>query len=225
MEQRPPLCRNIPAFLELLCLAGGICRRRVEMPGVYEPGELDLAGTIVGVVERDKIINGSTICPGDVIVGLPSTGLHTNGYSLARRVLDGLDWQATHPALGISIGEALLAVHRCYLEPVQQLWAAGVNLRGLAHITGGGFVDNLPRVLPASVGAVIRRGAWPELPIFGLIQQQGEIPFDEMFHVFNMGLGMLIVVPPGQVSEVQAVLADVYVVGEIVGGKSGVSIV
>jgi phosphoribosylformylglycinamidine cyclo-ligase len=198
-----------------------------EMLGVYQPGEIDLVGTIVGVVERGRILDGGRIQAGDAILGLPATGLHTNGYSLARRVLDHLDWSAPLPELDrVRPGEALLAVHRSYLEPVRRLWAGGVEVRGLSHITGGGVVDNLPRVLPAEVSAVIRRGAWPEPPIFGLIQRLGRISDEEMFHVFNMGLGMLAVVPPEHVSMAQTALPDdVYVVGEIKAGQSTLVIV
>ncbi|MBN1993246.1 MAG: phosphoribosylformylglycinamidine cyclo-ligase [Anaerolineae bacterium] len=195
-----------------------------EMPGVYRPGEFDLVGTVIGVVEREKIIDGAKIEAGDVILGLPSTGLHTNGYSLARQVLAKFDWQTRHPALGCSIGEALLEVHRSYLPPIQQLWRVGVEIRGLAHITGGGIVDNLPRILPKGVGAVIKRGVWPEPPIFGLIQNEGNILPEEMFHVFNMGLGMLVVVSPEEVAAAQAALPELYVVGKIVGGKTEIII-
>jgi phosphoribosylformylglycinamidine cyclo-ligase len=192
-----------------------------EMPGVYQEGEFDLVGTVVGVVEKNRILDGSNIAVGDTILGLPSTGLHTNGYSLARQVLDGFDWQTRHPELGCSIGEALLAVHRSYLQPVQQLWNAGVTVRGLAHITGGGIVDNLPRILSDGVGAVIQRGSWPEPPIFSLIQSEGKIPDEEMFHVFNMGLGMLVIVSPEQKELAQVTLKDeVFVVGEVVSGEN-----
>ncbi|MCC6801739.1 MAG: phosphoribosylformylglycinamidine cyclo-ligase [Anaerolineae bacterium] len=194
-----------------------------EMPGVYEPGEIDLAGTIIGVVERGKIIDGAAIRPGDALLALPSTGLHTNGYSLARRVLDDLDWGEPLPELGGTVGDALLAVHRCYLEPVSRLWAANVTIRGMAHITGGGVIDNLPRILPDATGAVVRRGAWTEPPIFGLIQEIGNIDADEMFHVFNMGLGMLLVVPPEQAGAARAVLPELALVGEIVAG-TGVTV-
>ncbi len=191
-----------------------------EMPGVYQEGEFDLVGTIVGVVERNKILDGSNIQVGDTILGLPSTGLHTNGYSLARKVLGSCDWQSPHPQLGCSIGEALLAVHRTYLQPIQKLWDTGVQIRGLAHITGGGIIDNLPRILPQGIGAVIRRGTWPEPPIFGLIQSEGHIPNEEMFHVFNMGLGMLVIVSPGDAEQAQRTLTDdVFDVGEIVAGQ------
>jgi phosphoribosylformylglycinamidine cyclo-ligase len=196
-----------------------------EMPGVYEAGEIDLAGTIIGLVERDKVIDGSRIRIGDVIIGLPSTGLHTNGYSLARRVLDGLDWESIHLELGETIGEALLKVHRSYLNAIKLMRMVGIDIRGMAHITGGGFQDNLPRVLPENVSAVIQRGTWPELPIFKLIQQQGNIADDEMFHVFNMGLGMLVIIPPEQVNRLDAGLPDAaYVVGEIVQGDKQVTL-
>ena len=197
-----------------------------EMPGVYEAGEIDLVGTIIGIVERSKIIDGTHIQIGDAIIGIPSSGLHTNGYSLARKVLDSLDWTAPRDDLNEqSIGDALLTVHRCYLLHVRSLWNAGVDVRGLAHITGGGFIDNVPRILPDGVGAVIRRSTGNELPILSLIQRTGNIPDDEMFHVFNMGLGMLIVLPPEQVQQALEVLkGDAYLVGEIVIGH-GVTIV
>jgi len=191
-----------------------------EMPGVYEPGEIDVAGTIIGVVERSKIINGSRIQPGDAIIGLPSSGLHTNGYSLARRVLERFDWDTIHPEIGEPIGEALLKIHRSYLEPVRRLWKTGVEIRGLAHITGGGFQDNLPRILPEGVSAIIRRETWPELPIFKLIQREGKITDEEMFHVFNLGIGMLVIVPREQASRIDATLTDAaYDIGEIIAGN------
>jgi phosphoribosylformylglycinamidine cyclo-ligase len=197
-----------------------------ELPGVYQAGEIDLVGAIVGVVERERVLDGSRIQAGDVILGLPSTGLHTNGYSLARHALDDLDWNVPLPELGCSPGEALLTIHRSYLQLVRQLWSADVDIRGLAHITGGGLVDNLPRILPQGVGAVIQRRTWPESPIFNLIQRMGNISDEEMFHVFNMGLGMLVMVPPEQVLAAQAVLGnDVFVVGEIAAGESGVEII
>lgn len=193
-----------------------------EMPGVYQPGELDLVGTIVGVVERGKLIDGSRIQAGDVILGLPSSGLHTNGYTLARSVLSNLDWREPHPELGQSVGTALLAVHRPYLREVQALWAAGVDVRGLAHITGGGLLDNPPRIFPEGLGASLWRGRWPEPPIFGLIQRLGNIADAEMYHVFNMGLGMLVIVPPEDVTKAQQVVPETAVVGEMVAGARGV---
>lgn len=196
-----------------------------EMPGVYAPGELDLAGTIIGAVERAHIIDGARIRPGDFILALPSSGLHTNGYSLARRVLADLDWDAVHPELGVSVGAALLAVHRSYLQSVRTLLDAGIDVRGLAHITGGGVIDNLPRILPPGVGAVIRRGTWPEPPLFALIQQLGDISDAEMFHVFNMGLGMLVVIPADQVAQAQTALpGELSIVGEAISGDNSISV-
>jgi phosphoribosylformylglycinamidine cyclo-ligase len=191
-----------------------------EMPGVYQPGEIDLVGTIVGVVDRARIIDGTHIQPGDVILALPSSGLHTNGYSLARQALDPLDWDTPRDDLfGQSIAEALLAVHRPYLAEVNSLREAGIDLRGLAHITGGGVIENLPRVLPEGLGAVIRRDACPILPIFSLIQAQAMIDDAEMYRVFNMGMGMLVIVPPADVDRVPGV----HRVGAIVTG-SGVTL-
>ncbi len=196
-----------------------------EMPGVYAPGEIDLVGTIVGVVERGSIVDGARIQPGDAVLALPSSGLHTNGYSLARRALADLDWSVPHDALGMSIGDALLAVHRPYLAQVRALWAAGVDVRGLAHITGGGVIDNLPRILPDGTGALIRRGTWQEPPIFALIQQSGQISTQELFHVFNMGLGMLVIVPPEHAAPALAALpGDLYHVGAITGGAKQVEV-
>jgi phosphoribosylformylglycinamidine cyclo-ligase len=191
-----------------------------EMPGVYEPGEVDLAGTVVGVVEHGRILDGRRIQPGDAILALPSTGLHTNGYSLARQLLANREWHERLPALGGTIGDALLAVHRSYLEPVQRLWAAGITIHGLAHITGGGVIDNLPRILPPGAGAVIQHGRWPVPPIFDLIQEAGHVNEDEMFHVFNMGLGMLVILPRQTAVQAQQLLPDAYLVGEIVAGES-----
>jgi len=195
-----------------------------EMPGVYLPGEVDVAGTIVGVVERAAVLDGSAIRAGDAVLALPSSGLHTNGFSLARRALDGLDWRAPHPALnGASIGEALLAVHRCYLPQISVLQTAGIALHGLAHITGGGVPGNLPRILPAGLGAKIRRGTWAEPPIFGLIQSAGNVSDAEMFDVFNMGLGMLMVMPSADVARALDLLPEAVQVGEIISG-GGVAI-
>ena len=196
-----------------------------EMPGVYEPGAVDRAGTIIGAVDHADLIDGARIEPGDALIALPSTGLHTNGYSLARRTLADLDWMAVHPDLGTTPGEALLATHRCYLEPVNRLRAAGVDVRGLAHITGGGVYDNLPRILPEGTSAVIERGAWPEPPIFGLIARAGDIPARELFHAFNMGIGMLAVIPADQRGLALATLPDTaYAVGAIRAGERTVSV-
>lgn len=191
-----------------------------EMPGVYAQGEVDVVGTIIGVLDRKNLIDGQTIQAGDILLGLPSTGLHTNGFSLAREVLAGLDWEAEHPRLDRSIGEALLAVHRCYLPEVEALQTAGVEIRGLAHITGGGVIDNLPRILPTGLGADIQAGTWEMPPIFSLIQELGAIDPLEMYRVFNMGLGMLVVIPAHQ----RDLVPDYPQVGSITAAHEGVSI-
>lgn len=174
------------------------------MPGVYRDGQMDVAGTIVGIVDHADVPDRRAITPGDAIVALPSSGLHTNGYSLARRALDGLDWSQPRADLGgVSISAALLAVHRSYLHAVRRLRTTGVALHGLVHITGGGVVENLPRVVPPGLGATIRRGAWHEPPIFALMQRHGAIDDAEMFRVFNMGLGFLVIVAATDAERVQ----------------------
>ena len=197
-----------------------------EMPGVYEANAVDLVGTIVGVVERKRLIDGQRIQPGDLILGLPSTGLHTNGYTLARRALADLNWHDPRPDLGgQSIGQALLTPHRAYLAEAEALWRAGVDIRGLAHITGGGLVDNPPRIFPPGLTAVLHPQRWSRPAIFDLIQQTGDIDLAEMFHVFNMGLGMLVIIPPDHLPQAQKLLADEGpLVGEIVAGDGPVMI-
>jgi len=193
-----------------------------EMPGVYQPGELDLVGTIVGVLDRAQAIDGSGIAAGDVILALPSSGLHTNGYSLARKALAALNWQEPRDDLnGAAIGDVLLAVHRSYLHEITSLREAGVDLRGLAHITGGGVIDNLPRVLPDGFAADINRGTWAEPPIFTLIQAQASVSAGEMFRAFNMGLGMLVIVPQDHVEQAQATVSELRVVGAIRSAAEG----
>lgn len=190
-----------------------------EMPGVYHPGGLDLVGTIVGVVEKGRIVDGSRAEPGDVIIALPSSGLHTNGYSLARKVFEGWDLSRPHPELGRSLGEALLEPHKSYLEPVSRLLDSGLEVRAMAHITGGGVYENLPRVLPEGVGAHIEVGTWPVPPLFRLIQQAGNVALEEMFRVFNMGLGYLIVVRESEVTPVLECLGMGYCVGKTLEGR------
>jgi phosphoribosylformylglycinamidine cyclo-ligase len=196
-----------------IALLGG---ETAEMPGVYQHGELDLVGTIVGVVEREKIIDGSRIEAGDVILGLPSSGLHTNGYTLARQALDKLDWIQPRVELdGISIGEALLIPHRSYLKQVLTWLDRELDIRGLVHITGGGLVDNPVRILPESVDCVLRPADWVVPPIFKLIQRQGVVSDVEMAHVFNLGLGMLVFLPASQVEEARRLIPEAVQVGEV----------
>ncbi|MFN2137886.1 MAG: phosphoribosylformylglycinamidine cyclo-ligase, partial [Candidatus Promineifilaceae bacterium] len=210
------------------CRAAGVALlggETAEMPGVYRAGELDLVGTIVGVVERGRIINGARIQAGDLIVGLPSSGLHTNGYTLARATLDGLDWSVQRPDLdGHSIGDTLLVPHRSYLAPVRALLAQGIDLRGLAHITGGGLLDNPLRVLPPNLACTLRRGRWPEPPIFGLIKREGGVSAAEMAHVFNLGLGMLLFLPQTDLARTLELLPEAMFVGEVQPGTRAVYI-
>ncbi len=203
-------------------LVGG---ETAQMPGFYAANEYDLAGCIVGWVRRRDILDGSRIRPGDVIIGLPSLGLHTNGYSLARKVLidqAGLRLSQRVPELGRRLDEELLAAHRCYGSLLLSLHHKGW-LTGLVHITGGGITDNTPRILPAGCSAEIHLGSWPVPPIFNLISHLGKVRQDEMFHTFNMGLGMLLIVPQENIIHVSHALKrkkeKFWVVGKIVGGE------
>jgi phosphoribosylformylglycinamidine cyclo-ligase len=205
----------VRACREVGCsLIGG---ETAEMPGIYSQGNYDLVGFIVGVVEKKNILDGGSIIPDDVILGLPSSGLHTNGYSLVRKVF-GVDANASclnkfYPELGKSLGEELLQVHRCYypqLKPVLPL------IKGIAHITGGGFVGNIPRILPREVVAHIKKHSWDILPIFKLIQKEGDIKEAEMYQVFNMGIGITIVCSPRQVAKIVSVLPQAKVIGVII---------
>jgi len=180
-----------------------------EMPGFYADGEYDIAGFIVGIVERSRVIDGRSIVPGDVLIGLPSAGLHTNGYSLARRVLfETVGWTADTvvPELGATVGDALLAPHRSYLTVVRPLLPRQ-TLKGLAHITGGGITENLPRVLPEGCSAEIDLGTWNVPALFQLLQERGQIPRDEMFRAFNMGIGLILVAAPAEAERIIDTLA------------------
>ncbi len=188
-----------------------------EMPGIYSRESYDLVGFIVGVVGKKNIIDGSSIVPDDVILGLPSSGLHTNGYSLVRRVF-GIDDKPSslskfYPELGKSLGEELLQPHRCYYP---QLKPALPMIKGIAHITGGGFTGNISRILPQGLAAQLHKNTWDIPPIFRLIQQEGRIEEAEMYRVFNMGIGMTIVCSPHQVSKIASFLPHARVIGEII---------
>ncbi len=196
-----------------------------EMPGFYSQGEYDLAGFIVGVVDRSKIIDGRKIKAGDVIIGMPSNGLHTNGYSLVRALFfDRLRWQTTRrvPELGCELAAELLRVHRSYLNPVQAL-IRNLTVKGLAHITGGGIPGNLVRILPNGCQAEIDTTTWDRPAIFDLIQKLGRVDTDEMYRAFNMGLGMLAVVGPRSAGKALQVLQaqeiEARVIGEIKSGN------
>lgn len=196
-----------------------------QMPGMYRDGEYDIAGTIVGVVDRPKMLDGSQVRSGDVLIGLLSDGLHTNGYSLARRVLFddmGLRTSSRLPELRLTLGEELLRVHKNY-QPVLASLDAG-SIHAAAHITGGGLVDNLPRVLPKNCQANIRRGSWRVPAIFQIIQRGGAVNPAEMYQVFNMGIGMVLIVPKKHQAEVVRRTRG-RVIGEIVDGPQAVALV
>ena len=209
-------------------LVGG---ETAEMPGMYQDGEYDLAGCIVGLVERGKIIDGSRVAPGDVLVGIASDGLHTNGYSLARHILldkGGLTVDRFVPELGRTLGDELLQPHRCYAPAVLPLldeW----EIHAIAHLTGGGFYDNIPRILPADCQALVERRTWTPAPIFTLIEQMGNVPDAEMFRTFNMGIGLVLVVPAEQglsiVNRLNASGENAALIGQVVRGSHEVQIV
>ena len=192
------VARQVVAGLARACGENGcalIGGETAEMPGLYAAGEYDLAGFIVGAVERRRMLTGARIGPGDVLLGLPSTGLHTNGYSLARKLLfevAGYGVETFLPELGCTVGEELLKVHRSYLKPIQAL-ASGGLLKGAAHITGGGLTDNTPRILPAGVGIRVDTSAWPVPPVFELLRRLGNIPARDYRRTFNLGIGMVLV--------------------------------
>ncbi len=196
-----------------------------EMPDMYAAGEYDLAGFIVGAAEKLRVLDGTKIREGDALIGLPSTGLHTNGYSLARKLLfevAGLKPRTKVAALGQTVGAELLTVHRSYLRPLQALMEAGL-LRGAAHVTGGGITDNTPRMLPKGLCARIELGSWPVLPVFELLREIGNVARDEMLRTFNMGLGMIVAVPGRRRKRAEALLAEMnepaYVVGSVAKGR------
>jgi phosphoribosylformylglycinamidine cyclo-ligase len=198
-----------------------------EMPGFYADGEYDVAGFIVGVVDREKIIDGHTIAAGDVVFGLSSVGLHTNGYSLARKLFFETAGHAPDDyldELGETIGQALLKPHLSYLKDLEGLLDAGA-IKGLAHITGGGLLENIPRILPAGTGVEIQRGSWPVLPVFELMRRLGNVDEAEMFRTFNMGIGMVIVCAPERAAEIRNGIDSCYEIGRVVTGDGHVSLV
>jgi len=200
-----------------------------EMPGLYADGEYDLAGFIVGAVERKRMLTGAGIKAGDVLIGLPSSGLHTNGYSLARKLLfkvAGHNHNTQLAELGGSIAEELLKIHRSYLKPLRALHDAEV-LKGAAHITGGGITENTPRILPKGLGVRIETGSWPVLPVFDLLRKIGRIPEHDWRRTFNLGIGMIFVVSPRKLDDAAKILKRLrerwYRIGEVVraSGKRG----
>jgi len=200
-----------------------------EMPGVYGEGEYDIAGFIVGVVDKQKIIDGKKITEGDVLLALPSVGLHTNGYSLARKLffeVAGYTPETQVSNIGMTAGEALLQPHVSYLCPLEGLLDSGV-IKGLAHITGGGLIDNIPRILPEGTAVQIEKGSWPILPVFELMQRLGSVTEREMYRTFNMGVGMVIVCTPSDKDEIKAHVERnqaCYEIGRVIQGQRDVAL-
>ncbi|MBR7180911.1 MAG: phosphoribosylformylglycinamidine cyclo-ligase [Kiritimatiellae bacterium] len=210
-----------------MTLLGG---ETAEMPGLYPVGEYDLVGTIVGAVSKKGLITGKSIRAGDVILGFPSGGLQTNGFSLARRVIFDIcqcSWKDKIPGTDQTFGDALLAVHRSFLRPVAKLLERKVRITGMAHITGGGFADNIPRVLPKAVNAEIDRASWEVPTIFKFIERQGKVDRDEMYRVFNMGIGYVVILPKNQLVKATNILRAQHqpysIIGVIRKGKGVVT--
>ncbi|GGR81934.1 phosphoribosylformylglycinamidine cyclo-ligase [Deinococcus sedimenti] len=204
-----------------VALLGG---ETAEMPGVYVEGELDIVGTIVGVVDRPKLINGSRIQAGDTVLALPSSGLHTNGFSLARMALDDLDWTEARADLdGQTLAQILPVPHRAYLHAFDALERAGIDIRGMAHITGGGLIDNPPRVFPQGIGMQIDTSSWTVPPVFELIVQRAQVARHEAFRALNMGVGFLFILPAQQaqaaLDALKAAGEQPWVIGQMVEGE------
>jgi phosphoribosylformylglycinamidine cyclo-ligase len=229
---QPDIAEQIVDGLARACRDNGCALlggETAEMPGFYQEGEYDLAGFIVGAVDGEQLVDGRSISAGDVLIGLPSTGLHTNGYSLARRIAFdhlGLSADSRVEELSGTIGDVLLTPHRSYLHAVYPLVVKGA-IKGMAHITGGGITDNLPRILPAGTGARIDRRAWDTPAVFRWLQRSGGVPDDDMFRTFNMGVGLILVCPPALVETVVDDLRTRHespiVMGDIVRGTGAVS--
>jgi len=227
------------------CAANGcalIGGETAQMPGLYQPGEYDVSGTIVGVVEKSRMLDGKSIRFGDVVIGIGSSGLHTNGYALARKIFfDQLKLKPSSrvPGLAHKLGDELLKVHVSYGPLVQKLLKrfnaprgkrnSPQGIRGIAHITGGGFIDNLPRVLPGNCDVLIRRGSWEMLPIFRLILEKGGVPEPELYQVFNMGIGLTVITPASQARAVQQAIRagghPAWIIGEVIRGKGHAHVV
>jgi phosphoribosylformylglycinamidine cyclo-ligase len=224
------VARQVVSGLARACRENGcalIGGETAEMPGLYADGEYDLAGFIVGAVERDRMLNGVSIHAGDVLLGLPSTGLHTNGYSLARKLLlevAGYGVKTFLPELGGTVGEELLRVHRSYLRPIQALASQGL-LRGAAHITGGGITGNTPRILPPRTAIEVDTTAWPAPPIFELLRRLGNMPDEDYRRTFNLGIGMILVVAKRNVARARKALDGLgepcYEIGHVIPLKRG----
>jgi phosphoribosylformylglycinamidine cyclo-ligase len=221
---RPEIIAEVVGGMAKACREAGcalIGGETAEMPGVYQPGEFDVAGTIVGVVDRERILPKPGLRPGDVLIGIRSSGPHTNGYSLIRKIFENTPLDTILPELGLPLVDALLAPHRSYLPVLKPLLAAeGSPIKALAHLTGGGWIENPIRVFPEGIGAEVKLGSWPVPPLFSVIQRQGEVNPAEMHRVFNMGIGMLLIVSPADAERVRgAIPEETWIVGRLIEGQ------
>jgi len=224
---KPKIIEEIVSGMIKACKETGVSLvggETAEMPDTYLSGEHDLVGIVTGIVEKDKIITGGSIKPGDIMLGLPSNGLHTNGYSLARKLffeIGGYSVNDKHHKLKTSTGLALLQPHINYTNHIFSVLDKNINIKGIAHITGGGLVENIPRVLPNGCCAEIKKESWPILPIFEILQSIGDVDENEMFRTFNMGIGMVMIVDSSEISKINEVLqtqTPVYQIGSIISG-------
>ena len=227
---RPDIIEEMVNGMVDACLDTGVSLvggETAEMPDTYLPGEHDLVGVITGVVEKNKIITGQAIHPSDVVLGLQSSGLHTNGYSLARKLffeIGGYDVNDTIPELEKSVGLTLLEPHINYTNNIFSLLDKDIEVKGIAHITGGGLIENIPRILPNGCCVEIHKGSWPAVPIFNVMQSIGNVDENEMYHAFNMGIGMIIIAAPDQVNSIKKIV-DVHEIGFVFVGENQVNII
>ena len=227
---RPDIIEEMVNGMVDACLDTGVSLvggETAEMPDTYLPGEHDLVGVITGVVEKNKIITGQAIHPSDVVLGLQSSGLHTNGYSLARKLffeIGGYDVNDTIPELEKSVGLTLLEPHINYTNNIFSLLDKDIEVKGIAHITGGGLIENIPRILPDGCCVEIHKGSWPAVPIFNVMQSIGNVDENEMYHAFNMGIGMIIIAAPDQVNSIKKIV-DVHEIGFVSAGENQVNII
>ena len=227
---RPDIIEEMVNGMVDACLDTGVSLvggETAEMPDTYLPGEHDLVGVITGVVEKNKIITGQAIHPSDIVLGLRSSGLHTNGYSLARKLffeIGGYDVNDTIPELEKSVGLTLLEPHINYTNNIFNLLDKDIEVKGIAHITGGGLIENIPRILPDGCCVEIHKGSWPAVPIFNVMQSIGNVDENEMYHAFNMGIGMIIIAAPDQVNSIKKIV-DVHEIGFVFAGENQVNII
>lgn len=231
-KNKPEKIANIVKGVAAGCKEAGMALiggETAEMPGFYPEDEYDVAGFAVGIVDRKKIIDGTSIKEGDVLLGIPSSGIHSNGYSLVRKLVEPTVEKVNQymEEFGCTLGAELLRPTKIYVKEVQALQKE-VRIKGMGHITGGGFIENIPRILPKGYHAHVQRGSWPVLPIFSWLQQLGNVEEKDMYNTFNMGIGLVIVIDPSEVDKAQKILQSMgeksYVIGEVNAGEAGIQL-